>query len=97
MSRARRHCHSLIVLLLLALGACVSAPVQEMSNARQAIAAAEAAGAKQHAPIELAEAHRLLDQAEARLQDKHFREARRAAVAAKTRAVAALEATSRSD
>lgn len=72
---------------------CVSAPVQEMSNARQAIAAAEAAGAADHAPNELAAARTLLTRAEQRLQDKRFREARRAAVAAKTKAVAALEAS----
>ncbi|NND58713.1 MAG: DUF4398 domain-containing protein [Gammaproteobacteria bacterium] len=83
----------LFVLLLLLVGACVSAPVQEMSNARQAIAAAEEAGANEHAPGDLAAAQRLLDTAQTRLADKRFREARRAAVAAKTRAIAALKAT----
>ena len=63
-----------------------------MSNARQAIAAAEEAGAAQHAPDDLEDARRLLTQAEKRLHGKQFREARRAAVAAKTKAFAALEA-----
>lgn len=83
----------LILALTLATGACVSAPVQEMSNARQAIAAAEEAGAAQRAPAELAAAQTLLSRAEQRLQDKRYREARRAAVAAKLRAAAALEAS----
>ncbi len=72
---------------------CVSAPVQEMSNARQAIAAAVDAGAEEHAPADLEAARRLLDNAETSLQNKEYREARRAAEAAKSRAVAALEAT----
>lgn len=86
----------LIALCLAALG-CVSAPVQEMSNARQAIAAAEEAGAAQRAPAELAAAQTLLSRAEQRLQDKRYREARRAAVAAKLRAAAALEASEAGD
>lgn len=80
-----------------ALVSCASAPVQEMSNARQAIAAAEQAGADARAPAELSAARQLLNRAEQRLQDKRFREARRAAVAAKTRAVAALEAAEAPD
>ena len=78
--------------LLLSAG-CASAPVQEMSNARQAIAAAVDAGAEDHAPGELEAARQLLQDAEARLHGKQYREARRAALAAKTKAVAALEAT----
>ena len=77
--------------------ACVSAPVQEMSNARQAIAAAEDAGAADHAPADLAAAQTLLSRAEQRLQDKRYREARRAAVAAKMKAAAALEASGQGD
>lgn len=72
---------------------CASAPVQEMSNARQAIAAAVDAGAEDHAPGELEAARRLLQDAEDRLHDKQYRDARRAALAAKARAVAALEST----
>jgi outer membrane lipoprotein SlyB len=51
-------------LLTLVLAGCVSPPVQAMSNARQAIQAAEAAGAQRYAPVELAEAKHWLDDAE---------------------------------
>jgi len=44
---------------------CAGWPVQEMSNARQAIAAAERAGAEQYAPEALAEARKLLASAKA--------------------------------
>lgn len=93
----RRTWRLLIVTVALCIVGCVSAPVQEMSNARQAIAAAVQAGASERAPIALNEAQRLLVQAEKRLQDKQFREARRSAVAAKLKAIAALDATSDSE
>ena len=77
--------------ILFTLVGCVSPPVQEMSNARQAIAAAQEAGAAQAAPDTLERAEKLLRQAEKRLQEKMFREARRAAVAAKLQAREALQ------
>ncbi|NNF66911.1 MAG: DUF4398 domain-containing protein [Gammaproteobacteria bacterium] len=79
--------------ILLSLTACAAAPVQEMSNARQAIAAAEEAGAATTAPEVLEKAHQLLAQAEQRLQIKEFREARRAAIAAQLQAIRALQTT----
>jgi sialic acid synthase SpsE len=75
-----------------ALGACASAPAQEMSNARQAIRAAREAGAEQVAPQQYMEARLHLEQAEASLQSRNYREARRQAVAARGKAVEALSA-----
>src|SRR3954463_13078601 len=78
--------------LLVALGlvACAGAPVQEMSNARQAIRAARDAGAAKAAPQTLSEAQTLLDRAEGNLQRRDYREARRDAVAARDKASEAL-------
>ena len=77
----------------LSASGCASAPVQQMSNARQAIRAAQDAGAAQAAPATLAEAQRLLTQAEGSLKNHFFRAARRNAVAAHAKAVEALQAT----
>lgn len=77
----------------LAVGGCASAPVQQMSNARQAIKAAQDAGAAQAAPETLSEAQRLLTRAEGSLKNHFFRAARRDAVAAHAKAVEALQAT----
>lgn len=82
-----------IVAILLSFCACISAPVQEMSNARQAIAAATEAGAHQTAPQLMQQAQRLLDRAEQSLNEKLFRDARRSAIAAKNEAVRALQTT----
>lgn len=79
----------LVITLMLLLAACAVAPVQEMSNARQAIEAARQAGAATHAPLELAAAERSLQQAEAALKTGDYRNARQHADAARTQAVAA--------
>jgi len=76
------------------LAACVtSPPVQEMSDARQAIAAAEAADAESLAPESLAAARRYLEEAERLLQQESYGPARTNAVRARNRAVAALRAS----
>ncbi len=80
-----------LVAILLSVPACISPPVQEMSNARQAIAAAEEAGALNTAPEVMEQAQRFLNQAEQRLQNKQFRDARRSAIAAKLEAIRALQ------
>ena len=82
-------------LWLLLLTACAGAPVQEMSNARQAITAAEAAGASEHAPEVLSAARALLSSAERKLEDGNYRGARLDAVDAKTHAAEALSLTRR--
>ncbi len=69
---------------------CKGAPVQEMSDARQAIAAARAAGAAEHAPVDLNAAQAAIQKAEQDLQLEHYTRARLAALEAKRRASAAL-------
>ena len=82
----------LFMLLVLALGsACGSAPVQEMSEARQAIDAARAAGAEKHATEQYNKAQTLLKNAEQQLNDYHFSKARQSAAEARDEAVRARE------
>jgi hypothetical protein len=81
------------VFAALALGACItSPPVQEMSDARQAIAAAEAADAQRLAPESLDAARQYLVEAERFLQEEAYGAARTNAVRARNRAMAALRA-----
>jgi hypothetical protein len=80
------------LLALLIVAACASAPVQEMSDARQAIQAAEEAGAAQHAPEELEDAKALLSSAERKLQKAAYNGARNDAREARRRAAEALDA-----
>jgi hypothetical protein len=79
-------------LAVLASG-CATPPVQEMSNARQAITAAEEAGAEEAAAPLLAEARALLASAEAKLQRENYIGARLDATSARIKAVEALEHT----
>jgi hypothetical protein len=83
---------AIIVVASLALAACAGAPVQEMSNARQAIRAARDAGADKAAPQKLSEAEALLIRAEDSLERRAYREARRNAIAARDKAAEALGA-----
>ena len=81
-----------VLLLALVLAACETAPpVQEMSDARQAITVAREAGAADLAAAELAEAEKYLQSAEDRLDHHQYREARHAALEAKYRAQKALQ------
>lgn len=79
----------LLISSLLALGACAGAPVQEMSNARQAVKAAERAGASTAAPQLMGEAKELLKNAESHLRHGDYRVARDEAELARARAVEA--------
>lgn len=79
-------------LLLILVVACRTAPVQEMSEARQAIEAARVAGAEQHAPENYRKAKALLQTAEDLLNDRHFRKARENAALARDEAIQAREA-----
>lgn len=63
-----------------------------MSNARQAIRAAREAGAERVAPEQLTEARAYMERAESSLQSRRYRDARRHAVAARGKAVEALDA-----
>ncbi len=76
------------------LSACASAPVQEMSDARQAIRAAQNAGASQKAAVHLENAQALLSSAEKSLQRRLYRAAKRDAVAARNQAVEAMQLAS---
>ena len=71
------------------LTGCANAPVQEMSNARQAVRAAEKAGAATAAPELLAESKQLLKDARTRLGEQDYRAAKDAADSARTKAIEA--------
>lgn len=83
---------ALLVLAVVVLAACASIPAQEMSNARQAIRAAQEAGAAAVAPGAIEKAQALLGRAEASMQQRLFRQARDEASEARRIATAALEA-----
>ena len=72
------------------LAGCAGAPVQEMSDARQAIAAARAAGATTASSPDFYAAEAAIGRAENHLQAEEFTRARLAAMEAKRHAAAAL-------
>lgn len=78
-------------LSLLGLAACASAPVQEMSDARQAIYSAEASGAAQRSAAALHSAQQLLQEAQHHLETGAYTAARRAALDARAQAIQARE------
>jgi Domain of unknown function (DUF4398) len=75
------------------LGGCAGAPVQEMSDARQAIAAASVAGATPATSPEFYAAQAAITRAETHLEAQEFNRARLAAMEAKRHAAAALANT----
>jgi Tfp pilus assembly protein PilX len=80
----------LMLSALMLLFSCASAPVQEMSDARQAIQAAREAGAQnstQSSSLEKAEA--LLKEAELSLENGEYKKARLTAVQARDEALRA--------
>ena len=79
-----------MVAALLLAAACESMPVQEMSDARQAIMAAKEAGAEEHAAEALLAAEESLHSAEKYLNSGNYAIARREAVDAKSKAIDAL-------
>ncbi|MDQ5908632.1 MAG: hypothetical protein QG599_724 [Pseudomonadota bacterium] len=82
-------------ILILALTACATAPpVQEMSDARQAIRAAEAVGAAQYSPESLTAAQVLLRKAQTDLETGAYETARRYALDARAQAIKARETAS---
>ena len=88
----------LLTVAALALAGCVtSPPVQEMSDARQAIKAAEAANAARLAPEVLQDARRFLAEAEQQIQQQAYGPARFNAVRAKNRAAIALRSSKAND
>lgn len=81
--------HASVVIALLCLFACATAPVQDMSNARTALAAAEQAGARDSAPEAFNQAEGLLNQAQAEIESKNYAEARILAQKARDAAIQA--------
>ena len=87
--------HSMLRFLAVFIGVacligCANAPVQEMSDARQAIAAAGAAGATAATSPDFYAAQAAITRAETHLQAQEFTRARLAALDAKRHAAAAL-------
>ena len=79
-----------VVLIGAALASgCAGWPVQEMSNARQAIVAAQKAGAERYAPDMLAEAQSLLASAKSHSSKGDYRTARDEAEQARDKAIEA--------
>ena len=68
---------------------CAGMPLQEMSDARQAIRAAERAGAGKHAPQLLDEARQLVEDARRSMHEGDYREARDDAELARNKAMEA--------
>lgn len=75
----------------LVLAACASAPVQEMSDARQAVSVADQLQAGKAAPNEMAAARDYLQKAQAALDAGDFGAAREAATLARQSAVKAIK------
>jgi hypothetical protein len=83
-----------VLAALLAIAGCQSAPVQEMSDARQAITVAQKAGAKELAPNDLKAAMDYLHSAEGFINQRRYDMARSEAVNAKASALDALRLSS---
>jgi 3'-phosphoadenosine 5'-phosphosulfate (PAPS) 3'-phosphatase len=81
---------TLALLGALPLAGCVGAPVQEMSNARQAVRAAQQAGGAKYSPESMAEAERLLKNAKTNQSKGEYRVAREEAEQARDKAMVAL-------
>jgi outer membrane murein-binding lipoprotein Lpp len=79
------------------LAGCTSPPVQEMSDARQAIAAARVAGATEVTSPDLYAAQAAITRAEKHIDAQEYTRARLAALEAKHHAGAALNDVQRTD
>jgi uncharacterized membrane protein len=77
------------LLAAMQLAGCAGVPVQEMSNARQAVQAAQKAGGAKYAPETMAEAEKLLASAKANLKKGEYRPARDEAELARDKAMEA--------
>jgi hypothetical protein len=82
--------------ILLLLFSCATAPVQEMSDARQAIQAAKEAGMQSPQPPDLLKAETLLNEAEVALQNGDYESARAKAKQARKAALQAQKALNNS-
>ncbi len=92
MTRLFRHGWFLLTIGMIGLSACVVAPpVQEMSDARQAVQSAQDAQAAQWAPDKWKEAQTALDQAQKALEAGDYQTARHFANRARDQAIRARE------
>lgn len=82
---------AVIIFLLSFLIGCAGMPTQEMSDARQALSAAQKAHAQYYVPENMLQAETTLEQAELALSQGQFNTARRNALLAKEQAVKAYE------
>jgi len=96
-SQSFLRCLAILVLGGTGLAGCAGAPVQEMSNARQAIKAARDAAGELTTPQSLIEAEALLNRAEYSLQRRAYKAARRDAIAARGKAAEALSTARTAD
>ena len=81
----------LFVTVVLFFSACASVPVQEMSDARQAIQVARSVGVDENSQANLVQAKKLLKKAEQALHTGEYKEARVNAVAARQEAIQAQQ------
>ena len=90
--------HCVLVALLVLTASCQSGPpVQEMSDARQAIAVAREAGAMKYAESDLRAAEVSLESAQRKLSEHAYSQARRDALYARDKALEALSITERAE
>ncbi len=75
--------------VMLLLSGCASAPIQEMSNARQSVQVAHEAGAAEYETQNLDVAREYLARAERELELRYFARARHDAIVAKSEAIKA--------
>lgn len=92
-----KRCVLLITLCVGVLVGCASAPVQEMSDARQALHSAEVAGAARFSPTEFEAASHSLRKASEWLDMGFYRNARIHALTARQQAIEAREAALRAE
>ncbi len=81
----------ILALVVFTMSGCVNAPVQEMSDARQAVEAAAAADAANEAPEAFITATAHIQRAEIALQHGNYKDAREHAIWAKLHALEARE------
>jgi hypothetical protein len=81
------------VLAAIGLAGCATAPMQEMSDARQSVQAAHEAGARDYASHNLRIAAEYLEEAERELELRYFSRARHDAVVARSEALKARNVT----
>ena len=93
-SRMSHFIRAFVLAMVLVVAGCQSAPVQEMSDARQAITVAKKAGAEQYAPGDFQAALDYLQSAQNFIGERQYELARQDAVNAKASALDALRISS---